>query len=273
MASRTRARINNLNDRAREVGQTDELSLDDINALKTFYDFTCLKCGAKPALSPDHVIPLASGGTNTVENLQLLCERCNKAKRAKSHDYRNGKILTREIADALLTKDKRHKHDWISLKSEYVTGTMSLREHAKNNGVSESQMLARAASEAWSEAREQYRINIVSNTQEKIQAQQVDAAFSAYLATFRLLRRSFDDYMFDPTPEKLRAIDGILNKGLVLEGYDTESKRATLKDWRDAAQQSGMNDSDIHKFASDAAADYFNSDSGSDRDAGAGWTD
>lgn len=111
MASRTRARINNLNDRAREVGQSDELSLDDLNALKTFYDFTCLKCGAKPAISPDHVVPLALGGTNTVENLQLLCERCNKAKRAKSHDYRNGKILTREIANNLISKPKpKPKH-------------------------------------------------------------------------------------------------------------------------------------------------------------------
>lgn len=39
-------------------------------------------------LSLDHVVPLASGGTNDPENLQLICKPCNRAKGVLSEtDY------------------------------------------------------------------------------------------------------------------------------------------------------------------------------------------
>jgi hypothetical protein len=40
----------------------------------------CVKCGAQERLEFDHIIPLASGGSNTERNIQLLCERCNREK-------------------------------------------------------------------------------------------------------------------------------------------------------------------------------------------------
>lgn len=55
MASRENAIKNNLNDRARKVGQFDELTTQDIDALIAFYDYSCLKCGKKPASSIDLV--------------------------------------------------------------------------------------------------------------------------------------------------------------------------------------------------------------------------
>ena len=60
--------------------------------------FTCQKCGLRPVatsvadgierpdlslLHVDHIMPLARGGPNTLDNLQLLCARCNLAKGAK----------------------------------------------------------------------------------------------------------------------------------------------------------------------------------------------
>ncbi|MGZ6696092.1 MAG: HNH endonuclease [Solirubrobacteraceae bacterium] len=42
----------------------------------------CAECGAAFDLQYDHVIPLALGGADTVENLQLLCAPCNQAKGA-----------------------------------------------------------------------------------------------------------------------------------------------------------------------------------------------
>jgi hypothetical protein len=41
---------------------------------------TCVRCGASTQLHFDHVIPFARGGSDGVENLQLLCRSCNLAK-------------------------------------------------------------------------------------------------------------------------------------------------------------------------------------------------
>jgi 5-methylcytosine-specific restriction endonuclease McrA len=41
----------------------------------------CQHCGTSAApIEYDHVIPYSVGGDNSVENIQLLCRRCNAAK-------------------------------------------------------------------------------------------------------------------------------------------------------------------------------------------------
>ena len=40
----------------------------------------CMKCGSGENLEIDHVVPLARGGSNRLENLQLLCRDCNRRK-------------------------------------------------------------------------------------------------------------------------------------------------------------------------------------------------
>ncbi|HWI20993.1 MAG TPA: HNH endonuclease [Baekduia sp.] len=42
----------------------------------------CVECDADFDIQFDHIIPVAMGGANTVENLQLLCAPCNKSKGA-----------------------------------------------------------------------------------------------------------------------------------------------------------------------------------------------
>jgi 5-methylcytosine-specific restriction endonuclease McrA len=40
----------------------------------------CVRCGAEADLQFDHVIPVAKGGGNAVENVQVLCGDCNRLK-------------------------------------------------------------------------------------------------------------------------------------------------------------------------------------------------
>jgi hypothetical protein len=128
MASRENAIKNNLNDRARKVGQFNELTTQDIDALIAFYDFTCLKCGEKPASSVDHVKPLSKGGTNTYDNLQLLCVNHNKAKGDEEIDYRKGRIFTGEYEDSSYVLEHANYN--------YETGEMNSEKSSQESTLS-----------------------------------------------------------------------------------------------------------------------------------------
>ena len=40
----------------------------------------CVRCGSQQELQYDHIIPLARGGADSAENLQLLCASCAREK-------------------------------------------------------------------------------------------------------------------------------------------------------------------------------------------------
>jgi len=46
-------------------------------------DGKCVKCGSRENLEYDHIIPISKGGSNTVRNIELLCEKCNREKKDK----------------------------------------------------------------------------------------------------------------------------------------------------------------------------------------------
>lgn len=48
----------------------------------------CLACGLEKKLTVDHIVPFSKGGTNTIDNIQPLCFRCNQLKKAETTDYR-----------------------------------------------------------------------------------------------------------------------------------------------------------------------------------------
>ena len=68
-----------------------DYTVDEWLDLKEHYDNTCLACGESEPdvkITPDHVIPLAMGGSNSIDNIQPLCWGCNARKQARIKDYR-----------------------------------------------------------------------------------------------------------------------------------------------------------------------------------------
>lgn len=57
-------------------------------ALCDKYNNRCLCCGRKKKLTPDHVVPLSKGGSNSIDNIQPLCGPCNSRKHTKTIDFR-----------------------------------------------------------------------------------------------------------------------------------------------------------------------------------------
>lgn len=72
----------------RRAGLEGTYTLSEWKELCDRYDNRCLKCGEQKKLTVDHVLPISLGGANTIDNLQPLCDFCNKSKGAKHVDYR-----------------------------------------------------------------------------------------------------------------------------------------------------------------------------------------
>ena len=76
------------NRKARVKGNGGKLSPDIIKTLMALQKGKCACCGKnlKDGYHLDHIMPIALGGTNTDDNVQLLTPSCNLRKSAKHPD-------------------------------------------------------------------------------------------------------------------------------------------------------------------------------------------
>jgi hypothetical protein len=78
--------LNRLNNRTASTPAVDTLSdrkripRDVRNAVWIRDAGLCVECAADDYLEFDHIIPVSKGGSNTLQNIQLLCRRCNATK-------------------------------------------------------------------------------------------------------------------------------------------------------------------------------------------------
>lgn len=82
--NRERLRAHAHNYRARRRSAAGALSRDVVSRLMHLQRGRCAGCGAllkKVGRHLDHIVPLARGGANSDDNVQLLCPRCNCGKR------------------------------------------------------------------------------------------------------------------------------------------------------------------------------------------------
>lgn len=66
--------------RARKLGNGGSHTPEEWQAILERFGPHCPACGRTEKLTQDHVIPLTRGGSDAADNLQPLCDSCNKRK-------------------------------------------------------------------------------------------------------------------------------------------------------------------------------------------------
>lgn len=80
---------------AKRRGHEGRLRMHEWNAALEQTDFMCIACEETLADSIDHVVPLSLGGTNTYDNIQPMCIRCNLKKGTRVVDFRDSEFVER----------------------------------------------------------------------------------------------------------------------------------------------------------------------------------
>ena len=81
--------------RARLAGTEGKFTLREWVDLKRFYGDRCAYCGCRAVLQADHRVPLAGGGSNSIENIVPACGSCNRLRHLASAEQLIAKLRRR----------------------------------------------------------------------------------------------------------------------------------------------------------------------------------
>jgi uncharacterized protein YdaU (DUF1376 family) len=57
-------------------------------AMKAYHGMRCVRCGCDGEIVKDHILPIYQGGSDSIENIQPLCRKCNASKGPEASDLR-----------------------------------------------------------------------------------------------------------------------------------------------------------------------------------------
>lgn len=82
------SRVHCMNTRAKKSSSNGTIKRKEIEELFLIQKGFCKICGCSiaAAYEIDHIIPLSKEGSNTIDNIQLLCQSCNRHKSNKISD-------------------------------------------------------------------------------------------------------------------------------------------------------------------------------------------
>ena len=129
-----------------KAGIRDFIFLPDKDGIKYKKENKCCKCNGTNKLEVDHILPIAKGGSDCIENKQTLCTSCNSRKkdtieglmklelltgryRDESLDFSDNQSLSRNLSKKVY--DFRHKH--INDSEENIK--ISIQTYAKKHNL------------------------------------------------------------------------------------------------------------------------------------------
>jgi hypothetical protein len=181
-------------------------------------DSRCVYCGSDQNLCIDHMVPIALGGTDHIDNLAISCKACNSGKSGRTPEQAGLKILSKQALEAM---------------SRYVTVTVTVQDTDTDTDTEQK--------------KEKNILKKESHSETKIILARVAALgiekdlWDEYLKTRKRLKAT-------NTPRGLRTLLGRIEK-FVSQGRDATSmiEEANAQGWKTVYEPKG--DTNVSKSA------------------------
>ena len=115
---------------AREKGTHTQ---DEWEEMKDFFG-ECVKCGKADKIVKDHIIPICKGGSDGIDNIQPLCQECQRRKGGEVIDYRLDWCINNAIdfPSIWITKEDKITNKSLTSVSEITNKSLTKEDKITN---------------------------------------------------------------------------------------------------------------------------------------------